>query len=51
MDWWEQAYEACAEEHLPEEWEGREWDDLTDKERDDVINDHIRGRADYLRDV
>lgn len=50
MDWWEQAYEACADNHNPEEWDGREWEDLTDDERNDAINDHIFARADGARD-
>lgn len=49
-NWWFEAMENCAENHCAEDWEGREWEDLTDKEQMDAIDEHIRGMADGLRD-
>jgi hypothetical protein len=46
MDWYENMWEACAEDHDPAEHNGREWDDLTDEEREAAINDRIAGIAD-----
>jgi len=46
MDWYEQASEACADAHIPEDWDGREWDELTDKERWDAINEQAWSVAD-----
>lgn len=50
-DWYFAAEEACAEEHNPAEYDGREWDALTDEEREEAIHDHIWGCADALNDA
>lgn len=50
MDWYEEAYEAAEYEHDPEDWEGREWHELTDDERNDAAYDVIFGRADAAKD-
>lgn len=49
MDWYETAYESCADNHDPAEWDGREWDELTDEERDAEVMDFWPSRADGLR--
>lgn len=36
-EWWEAAYLRAMSEHDPDEYGGREWDELTDDERTLVI--------------
>lgn len=36
-DWWLNAAEAAEENHDPAEYEGREWEELTDQEKDEAI--------------
>jgi len=48
MDWYEQMFERCVDNHDPAEWDGREWEDLTDKEREESLSDGIADLADAL---
>lgn len=40
-DWYFNAAEAAEENHDPDEYEGREWDELTDQEKDEAILNQI----------
>lgn len=48
MDWYEQAYERAADEHDPEMFDGREWEELTDEERERAVYDDIDNMADAM---
>lgn len=50
-DWYEQMAEAAEEFYDPEENDGREWDDLTDEERDRLTMDEVWDRADAIKDA
>ena len=40
-EWWFRAMEAAIESHDPDEHEGREWDELTEAEQNEAIEDQI----------
>lgn len=48
-EWWVEAQLAAEELHDPAAYDGREWDSLTDTEREEAINEHIYGMADAAR--
>ena len=39
--WYERAAEAAEENHDPAEYEGREWEELTDEERNEAVLDQL----------
>jgi hypothetical protein len=49
MDWYESMTEKCADEYNPKDdlW-GREWDELTESEKMEIIEDRIAGMADAM---
>lgn len=49
-EWYFDAAEACEESHDPADYDGREWNELTPKEQEAAIEEHIWGYADSLRD-
>lgn len=40
-DWYFAAAEAAEANHDPDEFDGREWDELTDEEKHEIIIDSI----------
>ena len=48
MDWYENIEEYVADNHDPEEYEGRDWCDLTDEEQQEAIRDRIESLADSM---
>jgi hypothetical protein len=42
-DWWILAYELAEESHDPDRYDGRDWSDLTDQERDDAVGEALIG--------
>lgn len=49
-EWWVEAQLAAEENHDPERYEGRAWDDLTWEEQEGAIYEHIYAVADAARD-
>ena len=45
-DWYFDASERAEENHDPEDYDGREWDDLTDEERDKATLEAVYDIAD-----
>lgn len=43
-DWWEEAYEACAEEYPG-------WESMSDEQRDQAVSEYMLDRADAARDI
>jgi len=39
MEWYENAVEAAEENHDPEYFDGREWDELENWEREELIDE------------
>lgn len=47
-DWYFSASERAEENHDPEDYDGREWNELTDEEKDAATMDGITDFADAI---
>jgi hypothetical protein len=45
-DWYFDASERAEENHDPDNYDGREWEELTDEEKDEATMDRITDLAD-----
>ena len=49
-EWWFANMEAAEDNHDPDLYDGRDWDDLTSDEQEEAINDQLFSAADVARD-
>lgn len=50
-EWWVDAAEQAEDQHDPEAYGGREWEELTDAEVSEAVADVLGATADYLRET